>query len=142
MYPKTKEDLSLMKPSVDQLKELLEWLKVERNIPDQWAYREIVTKDIQEALNNTNQIAANEYKYFRRGGVFPNVSFIQINRNTVFPGYEPESSDFVIFVTKKGIGINGDCGTNPPADEMRELVMVMDECVKAWQALQSEDYEA
>jgi hypothetical protein len=44
----------------------------------------------------------------------------------------PEQHGAVFFVTRDGIGINGDYGTNPPVSEMREMVDMMRECVRFW----------
>src|SRR5690242_19118407 len=72
-----------------------------------------------------------QYKYFDRRGSFPDISFHQRQRNTSIYGYTPEPSYFVIHVTPKGVLINGDYGTNPPAEEMLEMALIMDECAKA-----------
>ena len=75
-------------------------------------------------------------RYFKKSGTFPKIGYIQIERNTVFPGYAPEPSDWRVVVTTKGIVCNGNCGTNPPADEIAEMTEVIMECARAYSNLQ------
>lgn len=86
-----------------------------------------------------NLIGGRELVYFERQGEFPHLMFRQRNRNTSFSGFSPETSNFAVAVTKDGICLNGDCGTNPTAVEMHEVALIMRECVQAWQALAPED---
>lgn len=61
--------------------------------------------------------------------------FVQRERNIVFPGRQLKPGGVMVAVVKEGVCMNGDYGTNPNAEEMRELLEVMRECVAEWDRL-------
>lgn len=81
--------------------------------------------------------ARGEYVYFRvvrhPSGLLKGA--LQIGRNILGVGRRMEQSNFGFLVTEKGICVNGDYGTNPNADEMREFTELMREAVAAYDAL-------
>lgn len=62
----------------------------------------------------------------------------QINKNTTFPGYNPIEGDWCLVVAPTGICVNGDYGTNPPLEEMREMADLMREAVEAFDHVSGE----
>lgn len=76
-----------------------------------------------------------QYKHWVRGDLG---GFCQMEHNTIFPGRCMKPGGLTIGIRPEGICVNGDYGTNPSREEMREMVEVMRECVAEFDRLQSE----
>ena len=63
--------------------------------------------------------------------------FAQIEHNEAFPGREMKPGGLTIFPTTDGVQVNGNYGTNPNEEEMREIAEVMRECVAEYDRLES-----